>query len=215
MKKTSILLSLAACVFVMGCDSETREGKLQLSGSAPLRIVDEGGKTVEFVNGPLKVELSARSGNKFSVSMEQSGRKAKFGGKVSGNSDWNFTLRGKEIGQLVDITSNRKVTLYGEPRKTIGNGGSCGMNGTYVTEETWQSCDEDWKVGFSDVQLTQFVGIFESHRKGESCLVDVRNLYCRERPDHDRPGRDRLRVKATPAAVKTLQAQVDSGIKFD
>ena len=67
MNKKMILLGIAACVLTLGCDSETREGKLTLSGSAPVRIVDEGGRTVEFVSGPVKVEFGAGSGNRFTV----------------------------------------------------------------------------------------------------------------------------------------------------
>jgi len=215
MNKKKMLLGLAVCILAIGCNDETREGKLNLSGTTPVRIVDEGGKTVEFVSGAVKVEFGAHSGNTFSVSMEQAGKKAKFSGKVPESSDWNFTLHGKQIGQLVDLTSLRKVQLYGEKHTQIGTGGSCGMNGRTVTEETWQNGNEDWTVAFNDASNGQSIGNFASRREGQSYLVDSRDLYCRERPEHDRPGPRSIVSTPTSTAVKNLSTQVAAGVKFD
>lgn len=211
MTRKSILFSLAACLVAASCDSETREGSLVLTGSAPVRIVDEGGKPVEFVSGQLKIEFDAHSNNKFSITIEQAGRKAKLSGRVPDGDSWNFTLRGREIGQTLDIASRRDIELYGERRTSIGRGGPCGR-GTWVTEEQWQRCNEDWKVAFTDSGDSRSIGTFASRREAQSCLVASRNLYCeREFPDRDRPGP----MVKTPAAIEKLAAQVEAGVKFD
>ena len=154
MNRKNILIGMAAGFLMLACDTETRNGELVLSGAAAVRIVDEGGKTVEFVTGPLKVEFGAGSDRKFSVTMSQGERrKAKFSGRAPSGGDWNFTLRGKEIGQLVDIASRRSLEFYGEHWRQIGNGGFCGFDGNWVVEEDYQRCNEDWKVAFSDADF--------------------------------------------------------------
>jgi hypothetical protein len=205
--KKNILLGLVACVALAACEKETRKGVLELTGSQPLRVVDqESGKAVDFVSGPLKAEFGA-NGSKFSATLEQNGRKAKFSGRIPRDS-WSFSLRGSEIKQAFDLESKRKIELYGEVRTRIGDGGPCGMNGTWMTEEKWQSCNEDWKVGFSSGG--QSIGTFASRLEAQSCLIDTRNLVCRGQ--HREP-RDRPSVKNQ--ALEKLEAQVQSGVKFD
>lgn len=212
-KNKNVLLILAAGFLMLGCDHETRNGSLSLSGSSPVRIVDEGGKTVEFLSGPVKVDFSAGSSRKFTVEMEQGGRKAKFSGKVPESNDWNFTLRGRDIGQWVDFASSRSVSLYGPISTSIGRGGSCGFDGNYVTEESWQKGNEDWTVAFNDANTGAGVGSFKSRREGDSYLVGSRDLWCRENHRHEPGGRHGLSTAVS--SVNKLTEQLGSGVKFD
>ncbi len=190
MKRRDLISILAAATLLAACGEETRNGQLTLAGSSPLRIADEGGKTVEFFSGPLKVEFGADGSRKFNVKLEQNGRTAKFSGKVSGILDWNFTVRGSDIGQPADFTSRRVVKLYGPVSNRWGIGGPCGFNGQWQTEETWQKGNEDWSVSFSDANTGAAVGAFASRREGQDYLIDSRNTWCRERHEHE-PGHGR------------------------
>lgn len=211
MKRSGILLVLAAALATTACNEETRTGGLTLTGSAPLRIADQEGRTVEFFTGPLKVVFDAESGRKVSVKLEQNGRAAKFTAKIPSRADWNFTVKGSDIGQPVDLASTRKVELYGPIYTRIGSGGPCGFDGTYQTEERWQSGNEDWNVAFSDAGTGQPVAAFKSRREGESYLIESRELWCRERHRHEpfpRGGRwDR-------ASQRINNLNIDS-VKFD
>lgn len=207
MKRGRLATLLAAAALLAACGEETRDGQLTLSGSAPLRIADESGKTVEFYSGPLTVEFGADGSRKFTVKLEQSGRSAKFSGRAPSISDWNFTVRGADIGQPADFTSERKISLYGPTMRRWGTGSSCGFNGRWETEETWRKGDEDWKVSFKDASSGSAIGAFASRKEGQDYLIDSRNVWCHERPERDRDhGRwDRLSTRLNelkPAALK-------------
>ena len=208
-----LLLCLGAALLVAACDSETRNGQLTLTGTSAVRVMDKDGHAVDFTSGPLKVAFGVPGGDKISVRLEQGDRKATMEARVPADGDFNFTLRGADMGQSFDLASQRKLDLYGEKHTSIGNGGSCGFDGEWVTEETWQKCNEDWKVLFTDTRNSAALGTFESIHNGADCLIATRDLYCRERHTHDRPG-----PRGVAAANKTtndLKAQVDSGVKFD
>lgn len=209
MKRWGLFVVLAAALSTTACDEEKRAGQLTLAGTAPLRIVDKNGSAVEFQTGPLTVEFDAKGGGRVAVTLDQSGRKAEFEAKVPRRADWNFSLKGRDIGQPADIASARKVELYGPRERRIGNGGPCGFNGTYTTEEIWQKGNEDWTVSFADAQSAAPVASFKSRREGEDFLVETHNLWCRERPErHPGGGRwDRVSEK-----LKKLEP---TQVKFD
>jgi hypothetical protein len=177
-----ILPLLAAVVLLAACGEETRNGQLTLSGSQPVRVIDQGGAAVDFVSGPLKVTFGAESRSKFTVELEQSGRKAKFSGKIPGGTqDWNVTIKGGDIGQPVDLSSARSVAYYGPVWTSWGMGDPCGMNGRWETEQQWQKGREDWKVSFADAGTGKSLGAFSSV-KDQDYLISSRNTWCRERP---------------------------------
>ena len=177
----SLTLVVAAAAVLTSCNKETRNGELTLSGPAPVRFVSEGGKIVEFYAGPTKVELSGKSRDKITVEVSQGDKKkAVFSGKATGGDNWNFVLRGKDIGQLMDMTSLRRLDYKGKPWTTIGERGFCGFRGRWVVEEKLQKCDEDWSVAFSDVNTSLALGAFRSRRNDKTCLLSSRNIYCRE-----------------------------------
>jgi hypothetical protein len=186
---------------------------LTLTGGQAVRIIDQGGSPVDFTTGPLKVTFGADGGRKFTAQLEQAGRKAKFSGKVPDAGDWNFTARGKDIGQPVDLASGRSVTLYGPIATRWGTGGFCGFDGTWETEERWQKGNEDWTVSFADAQTGAALGAFKSRVEGKDYLVDSRNVWCRERPRHEPI--DRPLPGGGRRMSESLQNLQDSGVKFD
>lgn len=213
-----LLLGMMVLIFA-ACDKETRDGILTLAGSTPVRIVDESGKTVEFFSGSTKVEFSAGSSRKFTVTVSQGEKNAKFSGKApSGGDNWNFTLRGREIGQPLDLTSVRTIELLGKPWRRMGRGGPCGRGGTWVTDEEYQTCNEDWKVTFADAANLQSVGAFHSRREKQQCLLNSRNLFCEGERDHDpRPPfpSDERNLSKAQDAVKKLSSLAETGVRFD
>jgi|CXWL01.1.fsa_nt_gi hypothetical protein len=181
MRQNAFPMILTVAVLALtGCNKETREGQLTLSGTAPVRFVSEGGKLVEFYAGPTKVEFSANSRDKIAVVVSQQDKKAVFSGKAPAGEDWNFVLRGKDIGQPVDMTSRRQLTYKGKPQTAIVDGGFCGSNGRWVVEEKHQACDEEWTVAFADANTSLALGNFRSFRGDRTCVLSSRNLYCRD-----------------------------------
>lgn len=182
MIKRRFLPLLAAAALLAACGEETRNGQLTLTGSQPVRVVDQSGASVEFVAGPLKATFGAESSRKFTVELEQNGRKAKFSGKIPGGAqDWNVSIKGGDIGQPVDFASTRSVAYYGPVWTSWGMGDPCGMNGRWETEQSWQKGREDWKVAFADAATGAALGAFAS-TKDQDYLLSSRNTWCRERP---------------------------------
>ncbi|MDD5629668.1 MAG: hypothetical protein PHU21_11425, partial [Elusimicrobia bacterium] len=180
MKKLTSVLCLAAAL-IAGCGEETRDGQLTLAGSGPIKIVDQSGKVVEFLAGPTKIVFSADKARKFTVTISQGqDKQAAFSGQAPAHDGWNFTLRGKDIAQQVDLASNRKVEYVGRPWRTIREGGPCGFNGRMLVEEEYQACNEDWRVDFADSSNAQPVGFFRSQRDNLTCLIGSHDLYCRD-----------------------------------
>ena len=206
-KRKHLLAVAAAACLLAACGEETRDGQLTLSGSAPLKIADQGGQTVEFYSGPLKVEFGADSGRKFTVKLEQNGRTAKFSGQAPDVADWNFTVRGRDIGQPADFTSKRAIALYGPIARRWGLGGPCGFNGRWETDERWQKGNEDWSVLFKDAATSADIGTFASHREGQDFLIESHNVWCRERPEHEPHGR----MERVSQSVSELK---EKGVKF-
>ena len=209
MKRSQILMIAGAAFLLAACGEETRNGQLTLSGSTPLKIADQGGQIVEFYSGPLKVVFAADSSRKFTVNLEQNGRKAKFSGAAN-VSDWNFTVHGKDIGQPADFTSNRNVAMYGPVEKRWGMGGPCGFNGQWETDEDWQRGKEDWKVSFNDAATGGAIGTFAS-QLDQYYLIASRNIWCRERPNHE-PHGPIHRVSEVSKSIKDLDT---ASVKFD
>lgn len=185
MRKGGLLFVVAAAIAMTACNEETRNGQLTLAGSAPLRIAGQNG-TTEFYTGPLTVEFAPEGGRKVKVKLKQDSRETEFQVNIS-QRDWNFTVRGSEIGQPVDLASNRSVQLYGPVERRIGNGGPCGFDGNWVTDEYWQQGTEDWTVKFTDAGNGSAVGTFAS-RRNDSYLVRTEQLWCRENHRHEPRG---------------------------
>jgi hypothetical protein len=215
MKRLKSIMFLAV-VLLAACGEETRDGQLTLAGSEPLRIADLSGKVVEFSAGPMKVEFAADKSRKFTVTLTQGqDKQARFSGQAPANNGWSFTLRGKDIGQAVDLVSDRKVEFTGPVYRTIREGMPCGFNGRMVVEESYQACSEDWRVDFADSSSAAPVGAFRSQRSSRSCLIGSRDLYCRDYgPNPPYPHHPR-RLQSVEDSAKKL-GDLDLGsVKFD
>lgn len=215
MKGQKLVPVLVAAALLAACGEETRNGQLTLTGAQPVRIIDQGGSPVDFVGGPIKVVFSADSSRKFTVSLEQSGRKAKFSGRVPYADDWNFTVKGGDIGQPVDFTSQRTVSLYGPVYTRWGTGGFCGFDGQWETEETWQKGNEDWKVSFADARSGAGLGAFASRVSGKDYLLSSRNVWCRERPRHEPYPGPYPRYPRWNQMSQNLSSLEKNGVSFD
>ncbi|MCX5796818.1 MAG: hypothetical protein NTY77_15090 [Elusimicrobia bacterium] len=217
MKRLSSILLLAV-VMLAACGEETRDGLLTLAGSGPLKITDQSGKVVEFLAGPTKVVFSADNSRKFTVTVSQGqDKQAKFSGQAPVSDGWNFTLRGKDIGQQVDLASSRNVEFVGRTWRTMRDGMPCGFNGRMVVEDTYQACNEDWRVGFSDSLNTLPVASFRAQRNNQTCLIDSRDLYCRDygpNPYYP-PIPHPHRLQSAQDSVSKLSDLGVGGIKFD
>lgn len=214
MKRISYALGLAV-VLLAACGEETRDGQLTLAGSAPLRIVDQSGKIVEFLAGPAKVEFSADRSRKFTVTVSQGkDKQAAFSGQAPASDGWNFTLRGKDIGQPFDLTSDRKVEYVGYPWRSIRDGMPCGYNGRMVVEEVYQACNEDWRADFADASNSQAIGSFVS-RLNRTCLISSRDLYCRDYGPNPPIPPYPHRLEKAEKSLKKLNDLGADGIKFD
>lgn len=221
-KRLPYILCLAAAVLA-ACGEETRNGELTLTGATPLRIVDQSGKTVEFGAGATQVEFAADRSRKFTVTVSQGkDKQAKFSGQAPATDGWSFTLRGKEIGQPVDLTSDRQIAYVGQPWRTIRDGAPCGYNGRWQVEEVYQTCNEDWKVDFADANSSAAIGAFRSRRSNQTCLLSSHDLWCRDYgpqppyPPYPYPyPRNPGRFDKMENSVKKLNDLGVDGVKFD
>lgn len=220
MKRLSYILCLSV-VLVAACGEETRNGQLTLTGSAPLKLLDQSGKVVEFLAGPTEVTFAPEGSRKFKVTVKQGADKqAAFSGQAPSGNGWNFTLRGQDIGQQVDMASDRKIDYVGQPWRRITEGAPCGYNGRWVVEEEYQTCNEGWRVDFTDSATYSAIGAWASQRDNLTCFLSSRNLYCRDYgpqppyhpiPPHPRP-------HSLEKARETIDKLNDLGadkIKFD
>ncbi|HAH06312.1 MAG TPA: hypothetical protein DCM05_07255 [Elusimicrobia bacterium] len=207
-------------VFLLAaCGEETRDGMLTLT-AGPLKLIDQGGAVVEFLAGPTKVHFAASNKTrKFTVTVSQGdAKKATFAGQTPNYSGWDFTLRGKDIGQAVDMTSFRKVDYVGRSWTSIHEGGPCGYNGRWMVEYEYQECSETWRVDFADSSNLQAVGSFLSKREGRTCLLNERNLYCRDfgpQPPYPPIPHPPHHLKQAEDTIKKLDDLGIGSIKFD
>ncbi|MBI3554564.1 MAG: hypothetical protein HY077_18885 [Elusimicrobia bacterium] len=215
-KKTSFVLCLAALIMA-ACGEETRNGQLTLSGAAPVRLVDESGKTVEFVAGATKVQFAAGSSGKFTVTVSQGkDKQAKFSGKApTRDGSWNFTLKGRDIGQPVDLASLRSVDYYGRTWRSLRDGAPCGMGGRWLVEEEYQKCNEDWRVNFADAGSAQTVGSFHSRLEDQDCLLSSREIYCQGERPMPGPPFPRRNFSSAHDSINKLDELSQTGLKFD
>lgn len=202
------LLLLLAAVALAACDSETRKGQITLAGSSNIPLNGRSG-AAELVAGPAEVTFKkGSSSGRVLITVRQSGREVELEAPVSGDyRSGNFTLRGSEVGQPVDMVSARSYAVTGAPRRytIIEERGfqRCSVDVTY------DPCDENWTVDFKAVNGTA-LGAF-SARSATQCNARRGMPYaCWLEPRHDFPrGPDRHHL---------LRASLDQGadkVKFD
>jgi hypothetical protein len=149
MKTISILIAVA-CLAVVGCDNkETRSGSITLTGSSNIPLNDKSGAHAELVAG--QAEITFQKGSKdhtIAIQVKQPGRAdVNIEAPVNGDPrSGDFTLRGADIGQPVDMISSRRFSVTG-PSQRWSNWEDRGFERCMV-ETTFDPCDENWTVDF-------------------------------------------------------------------
>lgn len=146
------LLSLTAFAVLVasGCDfREKRDGSIVLTGSANIPLTDRSGARAELVAGPAEVTFKKGANDRsVAIRIRQTGRpEVNFEAPVSGDyRTGNFTLRGSDIGQPVDLASVRGFAVTGAPRRETSWTDE-GFQRCLV-DVTYDPCDENWNVEF-------------------------------------------------------------------
>jgi hypothetical protein len=166
--KKSLLPLIAVCLAVSACDLIKRDGTVTLTGGSPIPLNDRNGSRAELVAGPAEVRVKkGDASGTIDIRVRQPGRnEINFSAAVSGDvRSGNFTLRGSEIGQPVDLTSARSYVITGRPQRysTIEETGfqRC------MVDVTYDPCDENWNVTFRSGSGAE-LGSFAS-RSAERC----------------------------------------------
>lgn len=150
MKKTPLVLMAAVVLAAVGCDfKETRSGRISLTGAANIPLNDVSGARAELVAGPAKVTFKKGKGDKtVAISVRQDGRpEVNIEAPVSGDyRSGNFTLRGSEIGQPVDLVSARAYAVTGA-RESYTEWSQEGFQSCLI-QVSYDPCDESWSVAF-------------------------------------------------------------------
>ncbi len=167
MNNRRVLPLIAALLTVAACDfKETRKGQITLTG-APIPVVGRAG-SAQLVAGSAEVTFKKGSSDgTIAIKVRQPGRAdVEFEAAVEkGYESGNFTLRGSQIGQPVDMTSARAYAVTG-PRQGYTTREDQGMRSCLV-DVSYDPCDENWTVKFSAVNGTE-LGSFAS-RTGTRC----------------------------------------------
>jgi hypothetical protein len=149
-KLTLPLIAVAVCLTATGCDFKLkRDGRVTIVSGASIPLNDRSGSRVERVPGPAEVRVKNGDADRtIEIRVRQPNRsEINFTAPVSGDyRSGNFTLRGSDIGQAVDLTSARSFTITGETRREtyVDDSGfeRC------IVETTYDPCREDWSVTF-------------------------------------------------------------------
>lgn len=205
---------VAVLLAVAGCDfKETRSGQIVLTaGAAGIPLNGKAGPAT-LVAGSAEITFKKGSSDKsIAIRVKQSGRPdVELEAAVSGDyRTGNFTLKGSEIGQPVDMASARSYAITG-PSQRWSNWEDQGSQ-TCMVETTFDPCDENWSVGFRSAAGAE-LGSFSS-RYATRCNERRYTSWCR--PNHREPripdfprGRDRRVILEKAAAVDP------STLKFD
>lgn len=157
---------LAVLLAVVACDF-TRKGSITLApGSSGIPLAGKSGPAT-LVAGGAEVTIKKGSGSgTIAIKISQPSRPdAEFEAKVSkGYESGNFTLKGSEIGQPVDMASTRGYTVTG-PRQGRTEWSDEGMRNCRV-DVTWDPCREDWTISFKSVNGVE-LGVFASQQSAE------------------------------------------------
>lgn len=177
---------VAVLLAVAGCDfKETRSGQITLTGSNGIPLTGLNGGA-ELVAGKTEITFKkGKSDNSINIRVRQPNRpEIELNAKVAGDyTTGNFTLKGSEIGQPVDMTSARAYAITG-PRERYTNWENQGSQDCLV-EVTYDPCDENWTVAFRAPDGKE-LGSFAS-RSANRCNENRRTQFCRRDPIHDRP----------------------------
>lgn len=219
MKKITLLLAVA-CLAVVGCDNkQTRTGFITLTGSSNIPLVDKSGAQAELVSGPAEITFQKGSKNgTIAIGVKQSGRPdVNIEAPVNGDPrSGDFTLRGSDIGQPVDMISHRSYAISG-PTERWSSWQDQGFERCLV-ETSFDPCDESWTVAFHGANGD--LGTFAA-KTATRCNERTTQSFCQPIPGrepripdyprggHGRGGHGRGRL------LNSLQSADPSTLKFD
>lgn len=183
MKKLSLALAVA-CLAAVGCDNkETRTGSITLTGSANIPLNDKSGVHAELIAGPAEISFQKGSKDKtIAIGVKQPNRPdVNIEAAISGDyRSGNFTLRGSDIGQPVDLVSSRSFVVTG-PTQRWTSWEDRGFERCLV-ETTYEPCDENWTVAFRGAAGD--LGSFSS-RAGARCNERIYESFCQPIPGRE------------------------------
>ncbi|MDX6769524.1 MAG: hypothetical protein SF051_08335 [Elusimicrobiota bacterium] len=220
MKKLPLLLTAVVVFVAAGCDfREKRDGVVTLAGSANIPLTDRSGARAELVAGPAEVTFKKGSAdNTVAIRIRQDGRpEVNFEAAVSGDyRTGNFTLRGSDIGQPVDMASARSFAITGPTRRetTWTDEG----NRRCLVDYTYDPCAEDWTVDFRTAAGS--LGSFASRKHTRcneqrgfphSCHYTHPEPRLPDYPRHPRGGRGFV----SPASLDATLSLDAEKVKFD
>ncbi|MDD5304948.1 MAG: hypothetical protein PHS14_17765 [Elusimicrobia bacterium] len=176
---------VAVLLAVAGCDfKETRSGQISLTaGTAGIPLNGKAGAAT-LVAGSAEVTFKKGSSDKsIALLVKQGGRPdVNLEATVAGDyASGNFTLKGSEIGQPVDMTSARAYAITGANQRW-SNWEDQGMQ-TCMVETTFDPCDENWTLSFRSVAGVD-LGAFAS-RYATRCNERRYTTWCRQNPQHE------------------------------
>lgn len=210
MKKTAFVLA-AACLAAVGCDNKvTRTGSITLTGSASIPLIDKSGAHAELVAG--SAELTVQKGSKdgtIAVKVRQIGRpEVNFEAPVLGDyRSGNFTLRGSEIGQPVDMVSARSYAITGATQRW-STWEDQGFERCMI-DYSFDPCDETWTVAFH--APAGDLGSFAA-RTPTRCNEQRNQYFCQPLPRHEPNIPDYPRG---PHRLDKVLSTDPSSVKFD
>ena len=148
---------------IAGCDfKETRSGQIVLTpGSAGIPLNGKAGAAT-LVAGSAELTFKKGSSDKsIALRVKQSGRPdVDLEATVAGDyTSGNFSLKGSDIGQPVDMTSARAYTITG-PNQRESRWEDQGSQ-TCLVEYSYDPCNENWTLTFKAVSGTE-LGSFSS-----------------------------------------------------
>lgn len=204
---------VAVLLAVAGCDfKETRSGSINLTtGTAGIPLNGKAG-AASLVAGSAQITFKKGSSDKsIAIIVKQNGR-ADVELEAAVASDYttgNFTLKGSEIGQPVDMASARAYAITGANVR-YSSWEDQGSQ-TCMVEISFDPCDENWTVGFRSVAGVD-LGSFAS-RYAMRCNERRYTSWCRPNHQHDpRPdfprgprGRNVILEKASAIDPATLK----------
>ncbi|UPT72703.1 MAG: hypothetical protein M0D55_12210 [Elusimicrobiota bacterium] len=201
----AVLLAVAACDF-----KETRKGQITLTG-APIPLNGRAG-TASLVAGPAELTFKKGSSDKtIAIIVKQPGRSdVELEAPVEkGYESGNFTLRGSQIGQPVDMTSARAWTVTGPTQRYVTRDDM--GNRSCMVDVSFEPCDEGWTVTFKSVNGVD-LGAFAS-RTATRCNERRGMPYACHRDPMDRP--DFPRGPRNASFMKGVSDIGPANLKFD
>ena len=179
-----------------------------MTGSSGIPLAGRNG-AAELVAGKTEITFKKGSSDKsIAIKVRQPSRPdIELEAKVNGDyTTGNFTLKGSEIGQPVDMTSARDYAITGQ-RVHYTSWENMGSQECLV-EISFDPCDENWNVSFRSAD-GKALGSFSS-RYSFRCNESRRQQFCRRDPIREPHfPRDRHGILNRASAIEPANLKFD------